>query len=314
MSYFDDLPNRDRNNVIEEKAVAAFQNLISESEDFICQGADRKDFGTDCQIEVVHGNQATNVRVHVQVKGTGSELKADGSISIHISRANFNYLLAQPHSIYVCYHVPTGSLRFSSVENVLRQCEHKEKNWTKQKTLSVDFTEELTLDQLKRLAALARSSSVSSRDRRVEQVSAALDDVPRVLKNTVADIHVPEDVTLASELLKQLYESGADANISAAFEGFAAVLGLDHDAMGLCYMAEINLGMAGRSREPRRIEAGLTYFVSRLEAGRYQVGSLHYSVGNGLSVLGREEEAKEAYKAALADPAFANTPGSAAQC
>ena len=29
---------------------------------------------------MVHGNQATNVRVHVQVKGTESELKADGSI------------------------------------------------------------------------------------------------------------------------------------------------------------------------------------------------------------------------------------------
>ena len=314
MSHLDDLPRRDRNSVIEDKAVAAFQKLISKSEDFIYQGADRKDFGTDCQIEVMHGNQATNVRVHVQVKGTEGDLKADGSISIQINRANFNYLLAPPHSVYVCYHVPTGSLRLSSVENVLRQCEHKGKNWTKQKTLTVDFTKELTLDHLKRLAALARSSSASSRDRRVKQVSAAVSDVPRVVKNLVADIHIPEDLNLASELLEELYESGADANISAAFEAFAAVLGLNHDAMGLCYMAEINLGMAGRSREPRRIEDGLRYFVSRLEAGRYQVGSLYYTIGNGLSALGREEEAKEAYEAALADPAFASAPGSAARC
>ena len=69
MSHLDDLPRRDRNSVIEDKAVAAFQKLISKSEDFIYQGADRKDFGTDCQIEVMHGNQATNVRVHVQVQG-----------------------------------------------------------------------------------------------------------------------------------------------------------------------------------------------------------------------------------------------------
>ena len=132
MSHFDDLPRRDRNSVIEEKAVAAFQKLISESEDFIYQGADQKDYGTDRQIEVVHGNQATNVRVHVQVKGTEGELKADGSIGIEISRANLNYLLAQPHSVYVCYRGPSDSLRFSYVENVLRQYEHKGKNWTKQ--------------------------------------------------------------------------------------------------------------------------------------------------------------------------------------
>ena len=314
MSHFDEVPKRDRNSVIEEKAVTAFQKLISESEDFIYQGADRKDYGTDCQIEVVHGNQATNVRVHVQVKGTESELKADGSISIDISRSNLNYLLAQRHSVYVCYHVPTESLRFSSVENVLRQCEHKGKNWTKQKTLTVNCAEMLTFDRLKTLADLARSSSASSRDRRVEQVSARVDDVPRVLKNSVAEIHVPENANLASQLLEQLYESGADASISAAFEAFAAVLGLDHDAMGLCYMAEINLGMAGRSQETGRIEDGLTYFVSRLETGRYQVGSLHYTIGNGFSALGREEEAKEAYEAALGDPAFANTPGPAARC
>ena len=288
--------------------------LISQSEDFICQGADRKDYGTDCQIEVVHGGQATNVRVHVQVKGTESELKADGSISIEIGRANLNYLLAQPHSVYVCYHVPSETLRSSSAANVLRQYEHKGKNWTKQKTLTVDFTEMLTVDRLKTLADLARLSSASSRDRRVEQVSATADDVTRVLKNAVAEIHVPENVHLASQLLEQLYESGADANISAAFEAFVAVLGLDHDAMGLCYMAEINLGMASRSREPGRIEEGLTYFVSRLETGRYQVGSLYYAIGNGLSALGREEEAKEAYGTALGDPAFANTPGPAAQC
>ena len=314
MSHFDDLPKRDRNSAIEEKAVTAFQNLISQSEDFICQVADRKDYGTDCQIEVLHGNQTTNVRVHVQVKGTESVLRADGLISIVIGRANLNYLLAQPHSVYVCYHVPSDSLRFSLVEDVLRQYEHKRKNWVEQKTLTIDFTEMLTVDRLKTMADLARSSSALSRDRRIEQVSVTVDDVPRVLKNTVAEIHVPENVNLARQLLAELYESGVDANISAAFDAFAAVFGLDHDAMGYCYMAEINLGMAGLSQELGRIEDGLTYFLSNLESGGYQVGSLHYTIGNALSALGREEEAREAYETALGDPTFANTPGSAAQC
>ena len=125
---------------------------------------------------MVHGDHATNVRVHVQVKGTERELKADGSIIIEISRANLIYLLAQSYSLYVCYHVPSDSLRVNFAENVLRQYEHERKNWTEQRTLTIDFTEMLTVERLKALAALVRSSSVSSRDRRIEQVSAAVDD------------------------------------------------------------------------------------------------------------------------------------------
>ena len=75
MSRFDDLPKHDRNRAIEDKAEAAFQKLISQSEDFIFQGADRRDYGTDCQIEVIQQNQPTNVRVHVQVKSTEGALQ-----------------------------------------------------------------------------------------------------------------------------------------------------------------------------------------------------------------------------------------------
>lgn len=314
MSQFDDLPKHDRNDQVEETALVAFQSLISQSEDFICQSVDRKDYGTDCQIEVIHGGQATNVRVHVQVKGTESGLKADGSISIEISRTNLNYLLAQPRSFYVCYHVPSSSLRFCYVEDVFRQYEHKGRNWTEQKTLTVNCIETLTIDKLKTMADLARLGSASSRDWRLDQVSATPDNVMRVLKHSVAEVHVPEDAGQAYRLLAKLYESGADGNISLAFDAFAAVLGIDHDAMGFCYMSEINLGMAGRSQNQGRIEDGLTYFISRLESGLYQSGSLHYTIGNGLSALGREEEAREAYEAALRDSAFANTSGPAAQC
>ena len=141
MNPFDDLPKRDRNREIEEKAEAAFQKLISQSEDFIFQGADRKDYGTDCQIELVQQKQLTNVRVHVQLKGTENALKTDGSVSAEISRTNLNYLLAQPHSFYVIYHVPSDSLCVRFVENVLRQYEHSGRSWTKQKTLTVSFSE-----------------------------------------------------------------------------------------------------------------------------------------------------------------------------
>jgi len=63
MGHVDDLPRRDRSHDIEEEAIIAFQRRLLESRVLILQGADRKDYGTDCQIEVIDGGRATNVRV-----------------------------------------------------------------------------------------------------------------------------------------------------------------------------------------------------------------------------------------------------------
>lgn len=65
----DDLPKRDANSVTEEKAETAFQERLTASGRFILQRADRKDYGTDCEIEVVDQEQATNVRIHGSSKG-----------------------------------------------------------------------------------------------------------------------------------------------------------------------------------------------------------------------------------------------------
>jgi hypothetical protein len=81
LDHLDDLPKRDPNHVTEERAETAFQGRLTESGRFILQRADRKDYGTDCEIEVVEQEQATNVRVHVQLKGTERPLNADGSLS-----------------------------------------------------------------------------------------------------------------------------------------------------------------------------------------------------------------------------------------
>lgn len=134
MSSFDDLPRRDRSHDIEEEAIAAFQKRLSESRVFILQNADRKDYETDCQIEVIDEGRATNIRVHVQLKGTERALNADGSLSIEVRRTNLNYLLMQSYSFYAAYHVPTASLRICPVDNILRQYEHGGKNWTEQRS------------------------------------------------------------------------------------------------------------------------------------------------------------------------------------
>lgn len=313
MSHFDDLPKRGRNHAIEEKAEAAFKARLSESGVFILQGADRKDYGIDCQIEAVDQNQATNVRVHVQIKGTERAPNADGSISVEISRTNLNYLLMHPHSFYACYHVPTDSLRICFAESVLRQYDHGGQSWTEQRTLTASFSEALTVEKLRALAALARSGARSSRDRRLEQSTAGAAEVPGILKRSVPDVQIPQDPDVAESILSILYESGADEVISAGFDKFAAVFGADDGAMGPCYMAEINLGMAGRCRFPERIESAIAHFRAKLDGGRYQAGSLHYTIGNAFSALGDEQRAKEAYEAALADPGLMSNPALAAQ-
>lgn len=314
MSSFDDLPKRDRNHTLEDEAESAFQALISQSPNFASQRSDRKDYGTDFQIEVVENGQATNIRLHVQLKGTERALNADGSLSISVERTNLNYLIAQPYSFYVAYHAPTKSLRVSFVEAVLRRYEHNSKNWTEQQTVTVPFGEELTLEHLGQLADLARSGSRISRDRRIAQSTAPFEAVPGMLRTAMPELHVPEDPIIAAQLAEQLYDSGADRILSGAFEQFRAVLGADSDAMGFCYMAEINLGMGFQLPDTQRIEAALEHFRSKLQTGRYQVGSLLYTIGNALSALGREEEAKTMYMAALGDPDFTEEPHMAAQC
>jgi hypothetical protein len=174
MSHFDELPRRDRNHEIEDEAAAAFQKRLTESGAFILQVSDRKDYGTDCQIEVMADGQATNVRVHVQLKGTERPLNADGSLSVEVRRTNLNYLLMQPYSFYAGYHAPTGSLRICPATSVLRQYEHGRTNWTEQQSLTVSFAEELTVERLGQLANLARSGARSSRDRRIEQAGGAI--------------------------------------------------------------------------------------------------------------------------------------------
>lgn len=314
MNPFDDLPKRGRNHALEDEAEAAFHSIISTSDNFVFQGSDRKDYGIDCQIEAVLDGQATNVRIHVQLKGTDRALHDDGSFSIAVTRSNLNYLMAHPYSFYVGYHAPTTSLRVSFVDTVLRRYDHSGKDWTGQQSLTVSFADELTIERLSRLASLALSESRIARDRRIAQIIATPEKMPEVMREAEPEIHVPEDADLARQLAERLYESGADGILSAAFEQFLAVLGSDHDAMGFCYMAEINLGMGYRLPDAVRIEAALAHFRSRIDGGRYHKGSLHYTIANALSALGREQDAKNSYIAALEDIDFSGSLDMAAQC
>ena len=101
--------------------------------------------------------------------------------------------------------------------------------------------------------------------------------------------------------------------ISTGFDKFAAVLGADSGDMGACYMAEINLGMDGLARDPQRIKDAIGFFRARLDGSRYQLGTVHYTIGNAFHALRDEQGAKRAFKAALQDPALGRLPELAAQ-
>lgn len=313
MNPFDELPHRNKTHEIEDDALVAFQKRLVESGCFILQASDRKDYGTDCQIEVVTDGRATNVRVHVQLKGTERTLNADGSLSISVDRSNLNYLLMQPYSFYACYHLPTDSLRICLVDSVLRQYGHGGQVWTEQQSVTISFKEEMTLDRLCQVANLARSGARSLRNRRIAQTSANPNDLPKTIFESVPEVHVPADPRLAAALLQQLYDTNADDVISASFDQFAAALGADHDFMGIAYMSEINLGMAGRSQFPERIEDAIAFFQLRLSAGGHMPGSLHYTIGNAYSAIADDEKARIAYQAALTDTTLLAVPDLAAQ-
>lgn len=313
MNPFDEMPRRPRNHEIEDAALAAFKMRLVACGCFMLQAEDRKDYGTDCQVEVVAGGRATNVRVHAQLKGTEQPLNADGSVSIAVARTNLNYMLMQPYSFYACYHLQTDSLRICLTDDVIRRYEHDGRVWTEQQSVTISFREEMTLERLCQVAELARSGAWSSRDRRIAQISASHADLPRAILDSVPDVHVPEGSRQAAEILRQLYDTNADDVISASFDRFVAALGADHDFMGFAYMSEINLGMAHRSQHPKRIEDAIAFFQARLSAEGHMVGDLHYTIGNAYSAIHDDEKAKIAYEAALTDPALVVVPDLVAQ-
>jgi len=314
MSDFDNMPGRGANRQIEAKAEAAFQSLLAKSRDFHLQRADVSDFGTDCQIEVLDQGHPTNVRLHVQLKGTERPLNKDGSLSIQIERTNLNYLLTQPHSLFVAYHVPTDHLRVATVEGVLRHYDHSLRSWRDQQTLTVTFNDPLTLERLAELSGLARTAARGARDRRIVQVTTDVAELPAVLRETAPSLHVPAVPEQAARMAEQLYASGMDAALSGAFDQFEAILGANASAMGWCFMAEINLGMDGKNRFPERIRAAIEHFEREIDGGRIQPGSVYYTLGNAYSALGGEAAAKLCYQQAAADRRLMADPNFAAQC
>ena len=310
MSHLDDFPKRHSSHRIEEQSRTAFCAAISECEEFIIQ-SDKCDYGTDFQIEASDAGRMTNVRVHVQVKGTTREASADGSIRVSINRTNVKYLEMQPGSIFVAYHIPTDRLLVRRVDDVVREYEHRGDAWRDQQTVTVRFKDTFAPRFQKSLRNHVVALAIGAKDRRVNLAVRPPETLSMVGEEGAIDLPVPADPTQAKRVLSELYKGGNDRAISLSFDKFRAVLGSSDEAFLLLYMAEINLGINGQNVERTRIREGIDVLSEAIDGGRHSPGSILYTIGNAWLALEEYKQARDAYNSALS---LLDDPGVAARC
>lgn len=315
MGTVDDYPSGNANDEIGRRAEDAFSRAIESHGGFRIQKRDRFDSGTDFQIEACINTNPTNLRVHIQVKGTKGPALSDGSVSVSIARTNLNYLLTPAESIYICLHIPTNRLLIRHAQDVYRQYEKHGENWYEQETLTVRFSEELSTGVLDDLHARVLDIGRASRDSRLAwQKIAPPEQGGKTSKLPLAPIYVPTDPEHASQLLKSLFDRGEDAIISRAFNQFRIVLSAFPDAMALAYMAEINLGVNGAPFDRDRVRHGVRALEETMARGRHWPGTIRYSIGNAWLALQEYEHAAEEFCTALEELKPPEMNSTAAQC
>lgn len=307
---FDDFPIRDRNSELAEQAEAAFEHSVVKSRQFVVQQRDRRDYGTDFQLEATHSGGMTNVRVHVQLKGTDKPLNKDGSISISVARTNLNYLLSQPNSLYVCYHSPTQALFVRFADDVYRDAEHRCEGWQSQDSLTIRFRAPFDADFQSALRAKAVAASSAHRDDRLNWAVAPPEKFPEEVATNIPTIEVPESPDRAFDVLRSLYDRGQDDVISKAFEQFVACFGPDDPRLTYAYFSEINLAMKRKRFNRERVEAAIEFLKrSRPDDGPDAL----YCRANGHSALGQTDDAKRLYRQSIREAA-GDLPDLTARC
>ena len=292
----------------------AFEAALTDCGVFAHQSKDNHDYGTDYIIEADDAGAMTNVRVHVQLKGTRCKSNTDGSVSVSIARVNLNYLAMQPGSIFVCFHIPSQRLLVRTVDEVIGEYEHGSIRWKNQKTVTVRFKNEFDQDFQRSLNAYVVACAKVTRDYRVHILTQPPENISSILDEGVIDLPIPADQKQAEEMLAELYEKGHDRTISQSFEKFRAVLGRSNEKFMVAYMAEINLAINGLVCDKSRISEGIKVINGAVNGGLFSPGSLLYCIGNGWQVLGEYEKAKDAYDSALILLEKAKSTEIASQC
>ncbi|UYH50578.1 tetratricopeptide repeat protein [Candidatus Kirkpatrickella diaphorinae] len=295
----ENLPTLNCNQHTEDTAVSAFRELVIESRVFNFQGSDEHDYGCDAHIEAIDRNHVTNARIQVQIKGTAAALNADGSLSISIKVSAFTYLLQQPSSVLVAYHIPTKRMLYSLADEVQRDLGKSNPTWKQQQTVTIKFRHELTVSALERWASKVIASTRASRVEHLRQSSLHEKPSPERLLPHSSFFFVSSDPEEALSQVLHLFKEGADDIISANFEQFRAVFGNDSDYMITCYKSEINLGLDKKCSDEERIRAAIEFFRTRLNKDGHVDYDVYYTIGNAYDALGEAVSAKEAFEEAL---------------
>ena len=278
------------------------------------QSTDRQDYGTDYVIEARNGGAMTNVRVHVQLKGTSRKKNADDSVSLSIKRTTLNYLTMQPGSVFVCYHTVTKKLLVRRVDDVVREYEHRSSSWIDQTTVTVRLRDAFDQRFQSTWKDYVVATAKSARDYRLRFVAHPPETMESFLEEGPIHLPVPADRVQAAKMLAGLYDSDRDRVISQAFDKFRTVLGCSGPEFLPAYMAEINLGINGWRYNRGRIEDGIgeihRFFGSRLFSDQ----SLLYSLGNAWLALCEYEKARDMYNSALLISDQYNNTDIEAQC
>lgn len=301
MINIDDFPIQNPAQPIQDRAEAAFEAALQAAGLFSFQQKDRRDYGSDYQLEALDGSARTNIRVHVQLKGTSEPVNADGTTSVTVARRNLNYLLVHSHSIYVCHRDPDGPLLVRSAEDVFSAYEQGGHAWTDQETITVRFTEPLDDGYLRRLHAIALARGRSVRDDRLGWVAMPPERLGAAVAAAVPRVTVPASVTAAFIVLDDLYNRGEDVQISQSFDQFRAVLGDHAHCHDTLYMSEINLGLNDLPYSVERVREAIRYFAKRdAVQPRITPASVAYTLGNAHLALKEYEDAAASFVLAIA--------------
>lgn len=306
----DNFPIRDNNSELSAQAESIFERAIVEAGQFVVQQRDRRDYGSDFQIEAKHSGGMTNYRVHVQLKATDKSANRDGSISVSVSRTNLNYMLSQANSVFVCYHAPTNTLLARSAEDVFRDAEHQGEEWRGQESVTIRFFAPFDEEFQTSLRARTVAASTTQRNDRLLWVATQPEKFPEEVATNIPTIAVPESSADAFRCLQSLYERGEDDVISKAFEQFSACIGPNSPALIYAYLSEINLAMRRKKFNSERVSAA----IQLIETVRKDNGAdALYCRANGHSALGQRDDAKRHYLDAIRK-ADGKNPNLAAQC
>jgi hypothetical protein len=171
----DDLPSRAEEHVTSDIARHKIKELFCDPF-FIVRDEVDSDYGIDLSIEALidNGKSPTNIRAHIQLKGSGKLPNEDGSFSCGVSRSNLNYLLNCPESLYVFYSSRTEKFYYRNADDVYLQYESSERAWTDQETITVKFNDILTPEAISQFHANLVENAKRSKKLRLGMLKGGL--------------------------------------------------------------------------------------------------------------------------------------------